>query len=789
MRSNLIIIFYITIFSISSFAQKFTISGTLKDSVSGETLIGVEIFLDGTSIGTVSNNYGFYSLNIGKGEYRLVYQLMGYKNVKVPVNLVGNVKLDQNLQSIDNTLTEVVVSAEQNKIKRSITSKNTISVNQLKSIPSITGEPDVLKSLQLLPGVQTSGEGSTNLIVRGGNYDENLILLDETPVYNPSHALGFFSAFQPDAVKNIELYKGCFPAHYGGRLSSIVDISTKEGNQKKNAVISSLGLLSSSLSIEGPIIKNKMSFIISARYGYPGQSLNFFAGDLGKNLLNLQSLQNFNTKTKIDFYDLNAKINYIVNEKNRIYLSAYTGSDHFFSYSIDQNNQLDWGNKTVTMRWNQIYNSRWFSNLTLYNSQYNYSYVIFDDIRHFKWKSLILETGLKYDVNFYVNTNNLIRFGYFGSLHVFKPGSISPTGTSSIVKPLELDRKKGFENAFYIENEQKLSSKISLNYGVRYSNFLNLGSATVYKYSDDMQTITDSTKYSDNEIIQSFRNFEPRVTLNWQLDISQSLKLGFGRTAQYLHLLSNSTVGLPTDLWLPPDNYLTPQTSNQYTIGYYKNLVSQKLELSVELYYKSIFDVIDFKDNADLFMNKYYQTQVLSGNGKSYGLEILLEKKIGKFKGWLSYTLAKTTYKIKGINQNREYSPRFDIRHNISIFVSYPINQQLTISSSFKITSGGFITIPAGSYFYDGVAFPYYTERNGYALPAYHRLDLALKYQSKKNLSRKLKTEWNISIYNVYNHKNIYALFVRTDSDLENSHFYKMYLGGIVPTISFNIKF
>ena len=770
--------------------EYFTIYGTIRDASNGETLIGASVFIAETNKGSATNNYGFYSLKLKKGSYVVQYQYMGYKKTIKEISLQADIRIDINLQALDNKLKEVIVTGEKNRVKETQTSVNTINIERVKSITSITGEPDVLKSLQLLPGVQTAGEGTSNLIVRGGSYDQNLILLDEAPVYNPSHALGFFSIFQANAIKNVKLYKGGFPAKYGSRLSAVIDISMKEGNMKKFAVTGSFGLLASSLSVEGPIIKDRLSFIVSSRYSYAGATMNLIGGKIAGNLLQLSAANNFNDQNEIHFYDLNAKINYKINEKNHIYLSAYNGGDHFFSYSINNNNQLDWGNHTTTFRWNHLFSSQLFSNLSVYYSNYNYAYSIFEDVRCFDWKSDIKEIGLKYDFDYFINQNNHLKFGLQSSFQLFNPGEIYPMDTASIVIPYKLNKKKGMENAFYIQNEQHIGEHLSLNYGIRYSSYTNLGAATVYKYDEDMENIVDSTVYGSNEIINFYHGLEPRLTINYLINNKQSIKTSYSYTQQYLHLLSNSTIGLPTDIWMPPDSYTKPSSSHQFTIGYYRTLFSEKFELTTELYYKTLENIIDFKDNADLFMNENIETQILSGGGKSYGVEFMFEKKSGKLSGWLSYTFSKTNYQIDGINRNKEYSPRFDIRHNLSINLAYSFNKKWSINSTFKYTSGGFVTIPAGSYVYNGVAFPYFTERNGYKLPAYHRFDIAFKYQSLKNANRKRKTYWMFGIYNVYDRKNIYALFVQNDANnFQNSGFQKMYLGGIIPSISYNFRF
>jgi hypothetical protein len=784
-------IVFISIFLSGNFciAQKYTIYGYVKDSASGETLIGASIELKESGHSVITNNYGFYSITLPQGLYTLSCTYMGYKLQMLKINLNSNTIIDVPLASRPTVLDEVIVSSGKSNVANNLTSQNHLETDRIKSMNSGIGEPDLLKSLQLIPGIQTSAEGSSNLSIRGGSYDQNLILLDEAPVYNASHALGFFSTFNVDAIKSVNIYKGAFPAQYGGRLSSVIDVVMKDGNNQNYQVDGGVGILDSKLGIEGPLIKNKASFIFSSRYCYAGQMLNLLAGKIGSQLLNIYPLRNFNDNNKLNFYDLNLKVNIQTDPTDHFYLSAYTGHDLFYSYPLDNENSLEWGNITGTLRWNHIFGNKIFSNLTYYYSNYNYAYSIIEDIRNFIWKSNIKETGLKLDLSAYLNQQFNLKFGTFFSYHFFSPGEIDPLNSSSIIKSFSLDKKDALEFGFYINNDQNLSRKFILNYGLRYSAFANLGPGTVYKYNGDMTVITDSTFYKSGRIIHVYQGLEPRISLKYLINDVSSFKFAYSYTIQYLHLLNNSTVGLPTDTWMPPDNYIKPETSHQYVLGYYRTLNNDSWELTVEAYYKTLKNIIDYKDNADLFMNTHVETLVLSGSGNSFGIEYMLEKRTGKLSGWLSYTLAKTNYTINGINNNHAFPPRFDIRHNISLTGSYILSRYWSLSSTFKLTSGGFITIPEGTYENNGASFYYYTSRNGYELPAYHRLDLSATYSSPKNDKRKWKSEWIFSIYNVYNHKNIYSLYVRQDSNTDSSNAYIMYLYGVLPTISYNFKF
>ncbi|MBE9468354.1 MAG: carboxypeptidase-like regulatory domain-containing protein [Bacteroidetes bacterium] len=785
---------YITIilnfFSIGLFSQINIVYGTVRDSINGETLIGATVYVKEMKQGTVSNEYGFYSASLSRGNYTIVYSYIGYQSLEVKVELKSNMLKDILLSPQNMKLQEVKVTAQRARVEEVGTSENKIAINTIKAIPTITGEPDVIKSLQLLPGIQVANEGTSNLYVRGGNYDQNLIILDETPVYNPTHSLGFFSTFNSDAIKNVTVYKGAFPSQYGGRLSSVVDITMKEGNYNKMKVNAGVGLLASRLSIEAPIVKEKASFIVSGRYSYAGTTLNLFGGKIGGDALKLRSLNDFNDQNDISFYDFNAKINYKVDENNHIYLSTYTGRDHFYCYSLNNENQLEWGNLTSTLRWNHLFSGKLFSNLSTYYSNYNYNSSIKEDIRNYEWKSNIQELGLKYDFTYYPNQKNRIKTGLSSVYHYFEPGKISPKDTTSIIVPFSLDGKRSVELIGYFNNEQKITKRLTLNYGLRYTVFMNYGQATVYNYTPLMNNITDSTVYAKGEIINFYHGLEPRFSVRFKINNNNTIKLAYAYTKQYLHMLSNSSVGLPTDVWLPADSYIKPQSSHQYVLGFYRTFY-QGLELTIESYYKQLHNIIDFVDNADLFMNKNVETQILAGKGWSTGIEFLLEKHSDKLTAWLGYTLAKTKYKINGINNDDDYSPRYDIRHNFTAVGIYKINNRWLLSSTFKISSGGFVTVPTQIFLVDNATFFDYPERNNYKLPIYHRLDIAATYKSKKSEeAKRCKSKWVFAINNVYNRKNVFALYLKQDDyDFLNIQSYKMYLYGIVPSIIYNLSF
>ena len=788
-RRILILFIIINCFTISLHSQAFSISGIVKDAQTGGTLIGVNVYILNTTEGITTNNYGYYSLKVKPAQYKICYSYMGYQTYIDTVVVTGNLTRNISLKSSLTNLTDVTITRNIHVNSTNI-SKINLNIAQLKRIPGMTGEPDLVKGLQFIPGVQTSNEGTTNINVRGGSNDQNLFLLDEAPVYNASHALGFYSVFNTDAIKSVDFYKGGFPAQYGGRMSSVVDITMKEGSLKDFETTGSTGVTASRITIEGPIINDKLSFLISGRYSYVGEAANLFAGKIGHDLLNISSLNNYSSSNDISFYDFNVKLNYVINKNNRIYLSAYSGADHFLSYALNGNNIMDWGNQTATLRWNHLFNQSTFSNTTVYYSKYRYSYQIDEDVRNFIWKSNLNEVGVKHDITSYFNLHNTIRTGVSVVYHYFSPGTLSKKNEQSAIKPLSLKNQDAFEISSYLSNDQKISQNVSINYGLRYSSYTIVGPGTLNYYNSSMDIVSNTKEYSKGEIMKFYQGVEPRVNLCYAINEANSVKASYSLVKQYLHQLSNSSIGLPTDTWVSPNNYIPPESAKQFILGYYTSIPHNNIDFSLEGYYKILDNIIDYKDNADLFMNSKIEQQILIGKGKSYGIEFLIEKKQGKFNGWASYCISETKYKIDGINQNNWFHPRYDIRHNFSIVANYNLSQSWSLSTNFKLSSGGYVTLPEGTFVYHNVAFPYYTIRNGYALPLYHRLDLSVVYSSPKNITRRWKSQWEFSIYNIYFHKNVYALYVKQDDYNTNSNnIYYMYLFGIVPTINYNFKF
>lgn len=775
----------------SSEQSHYTISGVITEKQTGESMIAATIACLKEKKGAASNNYGFYSLSLPKGQCIIEISFIGFQSITQTIDLHEDLRLDFELEEQTAALGEVLVKAEKSnqQIDDLKISTQKMSIKTIKSMPALLGETDVLKSLQMLPGVQSGGDASSNLNVRGGSYDQNLILLDDAPIYNPSHALGFFSVFNPDAIKSVEIYKGGIPAQYGDRLSSLVDIRMKEGNMKKYQAALSLGTIASRVSVEGPIVKDKASFIFSGRYSYAGKVADNFVG-LAKDVGFMKSeLNNYSEGNDISFYDLNLKLNYKINPNNRLYFSAYSGKDQFYFKLVDEKSSMDWGNSSMALRWNHIFNERLFSNTSLIFSNYNYAYYIKDDIRNFKWSSDLAEMDIKSDYDFFLNSRHHIKYGLSVNYHKIQPGEIAPRSENSITKPYKMDLNSSLESALYVSHRFDISDKIALRYGLRYSAFANVGAGIVYNYASDERTqIVDSTLYFNNDIQSFFSGFEPRINLRYTLGESQSIKASYMRTRQYLHLLSNSSLGMPTDIWYPVNKHIEPQTADQLALGYFHDFANHTWVSSVETYYKDMQNQIGFKDNAKLFLNSNVEQEILAGKGRAYGLEFMIKKEKGLLKGWLAYTWSKTEQKIEGINQGKVFPTRYDKTNDLSIYLSYQLSEKWLLSSNFVYSTGAPVTVAKGSYEFQGTLVNYYTERNAYRLPDYHRLDLSLIYKGRKRKS--YQTEWIFAVYNVYNRHNAFSVYTKQDDyDLRTNQSYMIYMFGAVPSISFNVKF
>lgn len=774
---------------------KVTLSGTVTVANNGEQLPGAVVYLKELGVGAVSNSFGFYSVTVPVGKYTILCSFVGYKNTVKEQLLEQNLHLDLELQPKIDQLLEVVVTASDDKSKEQIESiKNTqmsthaVEIERIQRTPMLAGEADVLKSIQFLPGVQSAQAGTAGFSVRGGAYDQNLILLDDAPVYNIAHSMGLFSVFNADAVKDVRIYKGAIPAKYGGRLSSVVDIRMKEGNDQKLSFNGGVGIAGSRLTVEAPI-GSKASFLVSGRYGYLGHVANKLHALFAKTI---PAVEQYGGNSEIDFYDLNAKFNVELNQKNKIYFSAFGSKDHFFNDALFENNTLDWGNQTASFRWNHIFNNRLFSNLTLVYGNFDYAYVRNDDHRNFKWSANMQQQGLKLDFDYFASPQSTINFGASVDRHLFAPGKITGLSDSSVVQSFALDNKQAIETAFYVNHQWGIGKRFLINYGVRVSSFHNIGSGTQYIYNDD-QTLNREEQFGKGEVMQTYYGFAPRLSLRYLLNETSSLKASYSRTYQYLHLVSTSNAGLPTDVWLPVDNNIRPRVADQVALGYFKDFSGATYRFSAEAYYKKLYNVLDYIDNADIFLNKNIETQINSGDGQAYGVEVSIEKKKGKLTGWLNYTWSKATQQVAGISQGQVYAPVYDRRHNLSLVASYQLSKRWSLSANYAYMTGTRVTVPEGTYASNYGIVTYYSGRNNFKLPAFHQLDLNATLKSKarkKQDQRRWQSEWVFGVTNAYNQKNSFALFYnRAKNDGTDDGMYHMYLFGLMPSVTYNFKF
>lgn len=756
---------------ISAYAQQpFTISGTVTSRDRGETIIGATIKLG--NVTTSSNEYGFYSVSIPAGSYSLIVTAVGHQAYQQQLNVTSDVKLNIALEEMVKDLGEVVVSSRARD--RSLSSPQMgmekLSTKDIKYVPVLLGERDILKVMQLLPGVKSAGDGNSGFFVRGGAADQNLILLDEAPVYNASHLLGFFSTFNSDAIKDMTMYKTGMPAQYGGRLSSVLDIKMNEGNNQQFNVSGGIGLISTKLNVEGPIQKNSSSFLVTGRRTYVDAFLK----------LSKDSTVNSN---KLSFYDLNAKANYILGEKDRLYISGYFGRDNL---GVGNTFGLAWGNGTGTIRWNHIFNPKLFSNTSLIYSNYNYEISIRSGATDFDIFSQIRDWNLKEELQWYVNNRNQLRLGFNAIFHTIRPGEVTASAESS-VNNSKLQKRYSLENAIFASNTWKASDRINLTYGLRLTAFSILGKGDFFAIDGD-GIVIDTFTYKKGEIVKTWLNAEPRLAISYQFNNSSSVKASYVRNVQNLHLLSNSTTSNPTDKWLASTNIVKPEISDQYSAGYYKNLGSV-YELNVEAYYKTMQNQIDYRDGADVYINSdAIETQLLFGKGRAYGIEWLFKKKYGRFNGWISYTLSKSERKINGVNNNEWYNAKQDRTHDIAVVGIFRLNDKWTFSANWVYYTGSAVTFPAGKYQIDGQTLYYYTERNAYRMPAYHRLDLGATWLLKQK--KRFSSELTISLYNAYGRENAYTIMFRDNKDDPNkTEAVQTALFKYIPSVTYNFKF
>ena len=752
--------------------ENYTINGVVKDSLSGETLIGVTLkFTATTQTGTSTNAYGFYSYKLNSGEYNLSVSYVGYRSINRKISINSDIRLDLNLMP-ENILEEVVISSEKrnDNVVNAQMGVAKINLSEIRNVPVLFGERDVLKTLQLLPGIKSAGEGNSGFYVRGGSTDQNLILLDEAPVYNASHLLGFFSTFNSDAIKDVSVFKGGMPAQYGGRLSSVLDIRMNDGNKKEFTAEGGIGLISSRLKVEGPLIKDKSSFMISGRRTYADAFL----------ALSKDSSINKNT---LYFYDLNAKVNYQIDDKNTLYLSGYFGRDEL---GLSETFGFDWGNATSTLRWNHLYSNRLFSNTSLIYSNYNYVIQNFLEENNFKVNSSIRDLNLKQDFQLALNNSHNIRFGLDLIHHTISPGNLTASATSS-VNEITIQKRKGSEIAAYISDEWELNDRLNLVYGLRASSFYLFGPGNFPTFDVDGNT-TSSREYSSGQLVKSYFNLEPRISASYQLNDISSLKSSYTRNTQNLHLMSNSTAGSPTDLYIMNSNNVKPEIADQIALGYFRNFNNDNYEFSTELYFKEMQNQIDYRSGTDLRGNRNVEADLLFGDGRAYGIEFFIKKRYGKLNGWLGYTLSKTERKFNGIDFGQWFNSKQDRTHDLSLVGIYKASKRWTLSSTFVFNTGNAVTYPAGKYQLNNKTVYYYPERNSDRLPNYHRLDLAATLESKPG--NKLQSSWSFGIYNLYNRQNAFSIDFRDDpNDASRTQAVQTTLFGIIPSVTWNFKF
>lgn len=767
--------------------ENYTLSGVVSAASSNETLIGVNVLIPGLNKGTVTNEYGFYSITLPKGSYTLQISFIGFQPVTQTIDLNQNKKLNLIIEESTQTLDEVIIeeNIEKLSIRKPQMSVNALTASTIKQIPVVLGEADVIKSILLLPGVTSAGEGASGFNVRGGAVDQNLILLDEAIIFNSSHLFGFFSVFNPDAIKDLKLYKGGIPARYGGRISSVLDIYQKEGNSKEFHASGGIGAVASRLLLEGPIVKDKSAFLIGGRASYAHLFLPLFDLD-----------------NKAYFYDLNTKLNYKFNDYNSLYLSGYFGRDLF---SVSESFINTYGNATINLRWNHLFTDKLFSNLSLIYSDYYYGLLL--DFVGFQYDSGIRNFNLKYDFQQYINSNLKLSYGVNEIYHRFNPATIKPNRPDSGIIASQLTHKFANEFSVYAEAEQDLTDNLTLRYGFRISHFTRLGQEALNIYADDnplifnsdlkiYQTAPVTDTLLNTGTLANFTNFEPRASLSYVLSKKSAVKASYNRMAQYLHLISNTNSPTPLDVYAPSGPYLKPQLLDQYALGYFREINDGAYSVETEVFYKDIQNRLDYRNGAQLIANDAIEGEILNGKARAYGLEFLARKNDGVLTGWLAYTLSRSEQQTPGripeeigINNGNWYASAYDKTHDISAYINYELSKKWNFNANFIFQTGQPTNYPVSQSQFQGLSISNYGMRNQERLPSYNRLDISATLTPSNNKNRKLKGEWVFSIYNVYNRMNAASINFRTNEDTRQNEAVKTSIFGILPSVTYNFKF
>ncbi len=785
---KIISVFFLLFFSVLNAQESFVLNGVVKEAENNETLNGVNILFPELQRGTVSNEYGFYSIKLPPGRHRILISYLGFSTISTEVEISENLQKNFELIPAAENLEEIIISEdlERLNIRKPEMSVNKLEIETIQKLPVIFGEVDVIKSLLLLPGVSNAGEASSGFNVRGGAVDQNLILLDEATIYNASHLFGLFSVFNPDAIKNLKLYKGGIPANYGGRVSSVLDIYQKDGNSRNFEANGGIGLISSRILAQGPIVKEKSSFLAGGRSSYAH--------------LFLKLTDNENSAY---FYDLNTKLTFKLDDSNTLLFSGYFGRDVF---RISESFNNVYGNAVFNLRWNHILKDNIFSNLSMIYSDYYYGLTL--DFVGFNWNSGIKNLNFKYDIDHFINKKINLDYGLHSTWYEFNPGEIEPNSESSGISPSELTKKYAFENAVYVSMEHSLSDAFSAEYGIRYSSFLRLGQSELNLYPNEQAVNYNQTygiyeeadpvgtkSLSHGKVERSFGTFEPRAALAYSFNEEQSVKLSYNRMTQYLHLITNTSSPTPLDVWAPSGRYIEPQRLDQVAAGYYRNF-AQDYSLEIETFYKKVENRLDYIDGANLIANNAIEQVILPGEARAYGLEILLRKNSGRFTGWLAYTFSSSEQRTPGrtevepgINNSSWYPTAYDKPNDLSLTASYDLNKKWDFSANFVYQTGLPTTYPTAQYKFENLTIPVYSPRNSNRLPDYHRLDISATYTPQKERKSSYRSSWNFGIYNVYSRKNAVSLSFRNNEDTGRNEALRLSLFGIVPSVTYNFKF
>ncbi len=760
---------------VSDYQKIITISGFVRDSQTNEYLAGVTVIDSKLRSGTSTDSRGWFSFSVPAGDYDLQFSYIGYSSVIEKGHSDRNITLSISLVSVETPLGEVFIEGKRsdNNVKATEMSIVKLDIKTIRMVPAFLGEIDLIKVLQLLPGVQSTSEGSSGFSVRGGSADQNLILLDDATIHNASHLMGFFSVFNNDAVKEITLYKGDIPAAYGGRLSSLLDVKMKEGNTKRPVVTASIGTVSSKLTIDGPLIKDKTTFLVSGRRTYADLFLPF-------------AKEKEIRDNKLFFYDLNMKMSHVINPGNRLYFSAYDGRDIFKNDFA----RIGFGNRAGTLRWNHLFNSKIFMNISLIGSRYNYELgTAGEEINSFTWKSKIASYSFKTDITHYITDNHTIKYGIATIYHNIDPGKAYSNTGGTPSGEFVLPGEHALEHSLYATDEFKSDGKLSLKYGLRVSLFQNIGPGEFYNFDNEYKPLQKSV-YKKGDIFNTYTSFEPRLAFTYLLTDLMSLKGSYAHTSQFLNLAQNSSAGTPLDIWFPATPNVKPQLCDQFALGYFRNLKQNMFEISAEVYYKKLENVIDFRDHAQLLLNQYLEGELRIGKGYSYGLETMIRKNEGKLSGWISYTYSGAYRVIPDINNGKRYNAPYDKPHSLNIVLNWLISSRLTSSVTWVYATGIPVTFPTGRAVVGNSIIPIYSNRNDYRMEDYHRLDISVTLKGKQKEGKRFYGEWNLSVYNAYNRHNSWSINFEQDSSNPNvTYAEKTYLFAIIPAITYNIKF